>query len=117
VEGAITPEAIARLQNGVTISIDGKQYLTKKAGAVLLPQEPTLPERTPPIRFRKNIPTSWVAITLTEGKNRQVRRMTAAVGFPTLRLVRYSIGAVTIDGLEPGTHRLYNDEVKRLLLG
>ncbi len=116
VEGAITPEAIARLQNGVTISIDGKQYLTKKAGAVLLPQEPTLPERNPPIRFRKNIPTSWVAITLTEGKNRQVRRMTAAVGFPTLRLVRYSIGAVTIDGLEPGTHRLYNDEVKRLLL-
>lgn len=104
VDGAITDEAIGQLQNGVVINVDGKKYKTKKAKAVIM-HEPEVPERNPPIRFRKNIPTSWIALTLIEGKNRQVRKMTAAVGFPTLRLIRYSIGKVTVDGINPGRYR------------
>ncbi|PWJ60548.1 23S rRNA pseudouridine2457 synthase [Dyadobacter jejuensis] len=104
VEGDIDEPACVMLRKGVSISINGKRYKTLPAGAELLP-EPTLPERNPPVRFRKNIPTSWVALTLHEGKNRQVRKMTAAVGFPTLRLVRWSIGAIRLsdfDLLLPG---------------
>ncbi len=103
VEGVPSADALNKLRNGVTISIDGKPYRTQKAMAQLIHQEPELPERIPPIRFRKNIPASWLSLCITEGKNRQVRRMTAAVGLPTLRLVRYRIGAVTIAGMEPGT--------------
>jgi 23S rRNA pseudouridine2457 synthase len=88
VEGAITPQAIQQLAQGVSISINGKQHTTLPAKVKVLPQEPLLPPRSTPIRFRKSIPTSWVSITLHEGKNRQVRKMTAAVGFPTLRLVK-----------------------------
>jgi len=95
VEGIITKDACALLEEGVRISISGKQYLTLPARAIPI-NEPVLPERNPPIRFRKNIPDSWLAITLHEGKNRQVRRMTAAVGFPTLRLVRWSIGKISL---------------------
>ena len=95
VEGEITEEACAALRSGVNISINGKQYKTLPAQASPI-DEPTLPERNPPIRFRKNIPTSWVSIMLHEGKNRQVRRMTAAVNFPTLRLVRWAIGGITL---------------------
>ena len=116
VEGEITLQALQQLQQGVTITIDGKPHHTKKAGAVWLESEPQLPEREPPIRFRKNVPTSWIALTLTEGKNRQVRRMTAAVGFPTLRLVRYSIGALTIDGMQSGEYKKFGPEVKAGLL-
>jgi 23S rRNA pseudouridine2457 synthase len=104
VEGAITDEAIEQLQRGVMISVEGKKYKTKKAIAMRIP-EPELPERNPPIRFRKNVPTTWLSLTLTEGKNRQVRKMTAATGFPTLRLVRHAIGRVTMDGIAPGTYR------------
>src|SRR5262249_53515198 len=70
----------------------------------LLPEEPALPPRPVPIRFRKNIPDAWISITLTEGKNRQVRKMTAAIGHPTLRLVRYAIGSLTLEmlKLQPG---------------
>jgi len=103
VEGSITPEALQQLRDGVTIHINGQPHHTLPAVATLIP-EPELPERNPPIRFRKNIPTSWISLTLTEGKNRQVRRMTAAAGFPTLRLVRYSIGHYTIRGLQPGDY-------------
>jgi len=71
----------------------------------LLPEEPTLPEREPPIRFRKTVPTAWLEMILTEGRNRQVRRMTAAVGFPTLRLVRVRIGELSLEGLAPGQWR------------
>jgi 23S rRNA pseudouridine2457 synthase len=102
VEGTITDEALRRLSTVVDIQIDGVKHRTKPAKAVRLVGEPILPPRNPPIRFRKSIPTSWISLTLTEGKNRQVRRMTAAVGFPTLRLVRYAIGRVTIDGMQPG---------------
>ena len=115
VEGSITSAAISELANGVMISINGQQHKTKRARASVLSAAPILPERNPPIRYRKDIPTSWISLTLTQGKNRQVRRMTAAVGFPTLRLVRYSIGRVTIDGLQPGTYKEYGPEIKELL--
>ena len=115
VEGIITEEAIRKLEEGVTISIDGKQYKTKNAKAEILKEQPDVAERNPPIRVRKNIPDSWVALTLTEGKNRQVRRMTAAVGFPTLRLIRCAIGRVTIAGILPGEYRLVGLELKKLL--
>lgn len=102
VEGIPDTRSLQQLQDGVVISIDGRQHPTQRAVVSLLDEEPPVPGRNPPIRFRKNIPTSWLSLTLTEGKNRQVRRMTAAVGFPTLRLIRYSIGAVTLDGMKPG---------------
>ncbi|TKT91861.1 pseudouridine synthase [Dyadobacter frigoris] len=121
VEGEITSEACQKMADGVTISINGKSYLTLPASASPL-EEPSLPERNPPIRFRKNIPTSWVSITLHEGKNRQVRRMTAAVGFPTLRLVRWAIGKINLadfgtDGAKPGdVWEVTDQEVRKLSL-
>ncbi|RYZ22531.1 MAG: pseudouridine synthase [Chitinophagaceae bacterium] len=105
VEGTPTPEAIAKLAAGVGIRINGKAYHTAPAVARLLEEEPQLPERVPPIRFRKNIPTAWIELTITEGKNRQVRRMTAAVGLPTLRLVRVAIGRLELGRLQPGDVR------------
>lgn len=104
VDGAITDEAVAQLAAGVTITVDGKPWHTLPAVARCL-DKPDLPPRNPPIRFRANIPTSWITLTLTEGKNRQVRKMTAAVGFPTLRLVRWAIGHLTADGMQPGDVR------------
>lgn len=101
VDGDVSDEAIAQLSNGVIINNNGKDYKTKSAVAKKI-NEPEVPERNPPIRYRKNIPTSWLSLTLTEGKNRQVRKMTAKVGYPTLRLIRYSIGKVTIENLQPG---------------
>jgi 23S rRNA pseudouridine2457 synthase len=105
VEGTATNEAITKLQQGVIINIDGKPYTTKRAEAELLTGAPALPDRDPPIRYRKCVPDSWLSLTLTEGRNRQVRRMTAAVGFPTLRLLRYSIGSITIGNMQPGDTR------------
>jgi 23S rRNA pseudouridine2457 synthase len=91
-----------------------RDYRTKPCVAHVIP-EPDLPPRDPPIRFRKNIPTSWIELTLTEGRNRQVRRMTAAVGFPTLRLVRTAIGSLTLGGLATGEWRdLTAAELKKL---
>jgi 23S rRNA pseudouridine2457 synthase len=104
-------DAITKLQQGVKI----QDYQTRPALIRLLPQEPLLPPRNPPIRFRKNIPTAWLEITLTEGKNRQVRRMTAAVGFPTLRLVRVSIAHLQLSSLNLGEWRdLTPEELKML---
>ncbi len=104
VEGEITEEALQQLRSGVEISIKGKNHKTKQAKAESLQELDfsRLPDRDPPIRFRKNITTSWVALTLTEGKNRQVRRMTAKVGFPTLRLVRWSIGEMNLKEMVVG---------------
>jgi len=110
VENIPTDGAIAQLRRGVTI----QNYRTRPAIVDRL-DEPDLPPRDPPIRFRKNIPTAWLEITLTEGKNRQVRRMTAAVGFPTLRLVRVAIAQLRLGDLSPGQWRdLTPEELKSL---
>lgn len=98
VEGVPTESALRQLSQGVLL----KDGLTRPAEVSLLDQPPSLPPRIPPVRYRKAIPTSWLRLTITEGRNRQVRRMTAAVGIPTLRLVRTEIGPVTLDGLEQG---------------
>jgi len=102
VEGAITQEAAAILSKGVIINIDGQQYKTKKAIVNLLPDTIEVPDRNPPIRYRKSIPTSWVSIELTEGKNRQVRKMFASVGYPVLRLIRAQLGNYNIGKMQPG---------------
>lgn len=102
VEGTITEDAVKKLSSGVVIRVDGKDYKTRKALATIFKEPPVVPERNPPIRFRKSVPDSWLSLTLTEGKNRQVRRMTAAVGFPTLRLIRWRIDNWTAKGLNPG---------------
>ena len=102
VDGAITQEAINQLEQTVTIQVDGKPYHTKPCKASILVQEPLLPERNPSIRFRKEIPAPWIRLILAEGKNRQVRKMTAQVGFPTLRLVRYRIGSIILENMQPG---------------
>jgi 23S rRNA pseudouridine2457 synthase len=102
VDGAITEEAARKLAKGVTINIDGKQYQTKPAKVNLLPDTIEVPDRNPPIRFRKSIPATWASIQLTEGKDRQVRKMFASVGFPVLRLIRAQLGTYTIDKMQPG---------------
>ncbi|MBA4139115.1 MAG: pseudouridine synthase [Segetibacter sp.] len=102
VEGLITQQALMELEKGVMISIDGKPYKTLPAKAKHFTNDPAVPDRNPPVRFRKSIPTAWISLTLTEGKNRQVRRMTAKVGHPTLRLIRYRIEKITLENLLPG---------------
>lgn len=102
VEGTAGEEAVKELSRGVMVQ--GRRTLPARAWR--LENEPPFPPRDPPVRFRKNIPTSWIAVELTEGRNRQVRRMTAAVGLPTLRLVRVRIGAFDLpDDLAPGAWR------------
>ncbi|AHM58885.1 pseudouridine synthase family protein [Flammeovirgaceae bacterium 311] len=105
VEGEITEEALQQLCRGVSIRIQKKDYRTLPAEAGLIQEQEPLPERDPPIRFRKSIPTSWIYLRLQEGKNRQVRRMTAAVGFPTLRLVRVAIEDLALKDMEAGDVR------------
>ncbi|MFO7721052.1 MAG: pseudouridine synthase [Gillisia sp.] len=102
VDGAISLEAVERLKKGVEIGIGGEKYLTKNCHAYRLAGPPDFPERGKKIRDDRHGPTSWVSITLTEGKFRQVKKMTAAVGFPTLRLVRIRIGNEMLDPLKPG---------------
>ncbi|MNK80932.1 Ribosomal large subunit pseudouridine synthase E [compost metagenome] len=101
VEGVPTDEALAALRNGVQLN-DGP---TRPARARRLDPPPDVWHREPPIRERKLIPTAWLELAISEGRNRQVRRMTAAVGLPTLRLIRAAIGPYTLDGLAPGTWR------------
>ena len=102
VEGQITDDAITQLIKGVKL----KDGLTKPAKAKQIPEPEGLWPRVPPIRERKHIPTSWLELSISEGRNRQVRRMTAAAGFPTLRLIRYSVGEWTIEGIKNGEYTL-----------
>ncbi len=101
VEGDVTEAALEQLRRGVELK-DGK---TRPAQARRIDEPAQLWPRNPPVRFRKSVPDGWIELTITEGRNRQVRRMTAAVGFPTLRLVRYRIGDWTLDGLTSGRWR------------
>jgi 23S rRNA pseudouridine2457 synthase len=110
VEGIPTAEALDSLERGVSI----QDYRTLPAKAAQIP-DPGFQDREPPVRFRKAIPTSWIELRLREGKNRQVRRMTATVGFPTLRLVRSAMGVISISGMAPGEWRdLTNSEIASL---
>jgi len=105
VEGEISDRAIIELSQGtITISHKGSNHRVKKATCSRI-NSPSVPDRDPPIRFRANIPTSWIELSITEGKNRQVRKMTAAVGFPTLRLIRVSFDTETLGNLKPGQVR------------
>jgi 23S rRNA pseudouridine2457 synthase len=101
VEGVPDDEALTKLRNG----IDLKEFVTQPAEVERINEPASLWPRNPPIRERKSIPTSWLQLIISEGKNRQVRRMTAAVGLPTLRLIRYRIGEWSIDGLAPAQWR------------
>jgi 23S rRNA pseudouridine2457 synthase len=101
VEGIPNREAMEKLERGIVI----QNYRTLPARARVLEHEPELPPRVPPIRARKSIPTSWIELTLREGKNRQVRHMTTAIGHPTLRLVRIAIDEITLGNLLPGQWR------------
>jgi 23S rRNA pseudouridine2457 synthase len=101
VENVPAPDSLRRLERGVTIQ--GRKTLPGRAW--LLNPQPEVPPRTPPIRFRKSIPTAWIGLELVEGRNRQVRRMTAAIGHPTLRLLRMRIGRFELGNLAPGTWR------------
>ncbi|MBK0402080.1 pseudouridine synthase [Adhaeribacter sp. BT258] len=113
VEGIPDEAALEKLRRGVII----KNVKTAPAKARLLETEPAIWERSKPIRFRANIPTSWVEIKISQGMNRQVRKMTAAVGFPTLRLIREAIGPLKIAGLQPGESRLLTPEEIKALKG
>jgi 23S rRNA pseudouridine2457 synthase len=101
VEGSPSSTALDQLRTGVNLG----DFMTQPADAVLIEEPQDLWPRQPPIRYRAAIPTTWMRLSIREGKNRQVRRMTAKVGFPTLRLIRAAIGRVTVEGLAPGTWR------------
>lgn len=107
VEGIPDENAITRLREGVEITLPNKKkYLTFPAQSSVIPT-PELPERNPPIRIRMTVPDTWISLTLTEGKNRQVRKMTAQVGHPTLRLVRAQIENLSLNNLQSGQVREY----------
>ncbi len=101
-EGKFEEKKLKELEKGITISLKQKKHKTLPAKAKLLESEIEVAPRNPPIRFRKNIPTFWIEISLVEGKNRQVRKMTAKVGYPTLRLIRVSIENLSLDKMQPG---------------
>ena len=105
VDGEITFEALEQLQNGVEIGIHGEKYTTLPSHVFRLTNTPNLPKRNKKIRDDRHGPTSWISITINEGKFRQVRKMTSAVGFPTLRLVRVRIGNIKIENLNAGEVR------------
>ena len=102
VEGEITDEAVMQMQQGLQLNIKSEIHHTKTSAVQIFDEPPKVAERNPPVRYRKNISTSWIKIILKEGKNRQVRKMTAAVGFPTLRLIRYRIEKIELQQMKPG---------------
>ncbi len=105
VEGVPNEMVLKKIRQGIVL----KEFKTQPAQADLMDEPNILWSRSPPIRFRKNVPTTWMVLILSEGKNRQVRRMTAAVSFPTLRLIRYAIGKYPLRGIAPGEWRMLND--------
>ena len=116
VDGDITDKAILQASKGVDIKLDAGSYRTQPCTIKKLQKAPVLPDRVPPIRIRQNIPTSWAIIELSEGKNRQVRKMFAKVGFPVLRLVRAQIEDLKIGKLEPGKYyEIEKNELLKLL--
>ena len=117
VDGLITDMAIKQLQNGVKIGIHGKRYLTKPCKVVGLSSLPDFPPRSKKIRDDRHGPTSWISITLTEGKYKQIRKMTAAVGHPTLRLVRVRVGGLRLDDLKNAEVRAISDTQIDELIG
>jgi 23S rRNA pseudouridine2457 synthase len=112
VERIPTPEALGKLTAGLVV----QQHRTRPCRAWILDPQPDVPPRDPPIRFRKTVPTCWIGLELAEGKNRQVRRMTAAIGHPTLRLIRVRIGAFQLRDLLPGTWRILTTAERKLVL-
>jgi len=113
VERVPSEEALMQLRAGVVI----EGHRTREASVGLLEEPPGVPPRPVPIRFRRNVPTAWIELRLREGRNRQVRRMTAAAGHPTLRLIRSSFGPLNLQGLEPGESRVLTEtEVKALIV-
>ena len=116
VEGMPTEKAIQQLNQGIDINVNGKIHHTLPADAQLLATVPDVPERDPPIRFRKNVPTSWLEISLHEGKNRQVRKMCAAAGFPVLRLIRVRIENLSLQEMQIGeTRKISGEKLYELL--
>jgi 23S rRNA pseudouridine2457 synthase len=112
VDGLINEAAVEQLRNGVEIGFKGKRYTTLPCKSHILTGPPAFPERGKKIRDERHGPTSWISVTVTEGKFRQVRKMTAAVGFPTLRLIRVRVGKIQLGNLQPGEVReIYNPEV------
>lgn len=119
VEGIPHQTDLEKLEQGVDIKVNKKVYHTKHCKADFLSKNiiERIPDRHPPIRYRKNVPETWLTITLIEGKNRQVRKMTAAIGFPTLRLIRTRIGLLELDRLNPGEVReLPAEDTREMLL-
>ena len=115
VEGAPSDQDLRAFERPMSIKIKGKVWITRPARARLLPNDYPEPwERTPPIRYRAQIPTTWIEVQLDEGKNRQVRRMTAAIGLPALRLIRHAIGGLDISSLSPLPKSLDAAELDRL---
>ena len=113
VENIPTPESLRQLETGVPVQ--GRRTLPCRAW--LLEPQPEVAPRTPPIRFRKNIPTAWIGLELVEGKNRQVRRMTAAIGHPTLRLMRVRIGRFELGALSPGHWKMLSASERAMVMG
>jgi 23S rRNA pseudouridine2457 synthase len=113
VERIPTESALQQLAKGVLVQ--GRKTLP--CSVRILNPQPEMPPRNPPIRFRKNVPTCWIALELVEGKNRQVRRMTAAIGHPTMRLVRVRIGKFRLENLKPGSWIVLTPEQRKLVLG
>jgi 23S rRNA pseudouridine2457 synthase len=113
VERIPTPDALCQLAQGLVV----QQHRTLPCRAWLLEPQPEIPPRTPPIRFRKTVPTCWIGLELLEGKNRQVRRMTAAIGHPTLRLLRVRIGGFELHYLAPGAWKMLNVADRALVVG
>jgi 23S rRNA pseudouridine2457 synthase len=111
VERIPSPDALRNLEAGIIVQ--GRK--TRDCRARILEPQPDIPPRNPPIRFRKTVPTCWLALELIEGKNRQVRRMTASIGHPTLRLIRVRIGQFTAIEISPGTWRVLSSQERKLL--